>query len=128
MPLFFRVLFGKYTRRDGLVAALGALVRATILFRRGADLRMELSVGSFGSTRGAFDQQLTDLHEIVGEHRGAHKQFEALGALGEATLPAPKRWPSLATATLSSPMPADINILVYNCIIASRTNREVVCV
>jgi hypothetical protein len=80
------------------------------------------------STRGAFDQQLTDLHEIVGEHRGAHKQFEALGALGEATLPAPKRWPSLATATLSSPMPADINILVYNWIIASRTNREVVCV
>jgi hypothetical protein len=68
------------------VAALGAAVRVTNLIRRGLDLRMELSVGSFRPARGAFDQQLGNLHEIVGEHRGADKQFEVLGALGEATL------------------------------------------
>src|SRR5215472_1885012 len=47
---------------------------------------MDLSVGSFGLALGGFDQQLADLHEIVGEHGSAHEQFEALGALGEATL------------------------------------------
>jgi hypothetical protein len=50
-----------------------------------AAAQMELSVGSFDSARGAFDQQLGDLHEIVGEHRSANKQFEVLGTLGEAT-------------------------------------------
>jgi hypothetical protein len=44
-PLFFRVFFGVYARRDGLLAALSALVPATILFRCDLDLRMELSVG-----------------------------------------------------------------------------------
>jgi hypothetical protein len=39
---------------------------------------MELSVGSFGSARGAFDQQLGDFHQIVGEHRRSNKQFEVL--------------------------------------------------
>jgi len=47
---------------------------------------MELSVGSFDSTRGALDQQLGDLNEIVGEHRSANKQFEVLGTLGEANI------------------------------------------
>jgi hypothetical protein len=42
-----------------------------------SDLRMELSVGSFDSARGAFDQQLGDLHEIVGEYRSANKLFDA---------------------------------------------------
>src|SRR5215469_11951698 len=57
-----------------------------MLFRRGPDLRIQLSVGSFGPTLGAFDRQLADLHEIVGEHGSANERFEALGALGEATL------------------------------------------
>ena len=47
---------------------------------------MELSFGSFGSAPGAIDQQLADLHEIVGEHGSANEQFEVLGALGKATL------------------------------------------
>jgi len=47
---------------------------------------MELSVGSFDSMRGALDQQIGDLNEIVGEHRSDNKQFEVLGALGETTL------------------------------------------
>jgi hypothetical protein len=68
LPRFFSAFFGVYLRRARLVAALGAFVRATILFRRGRDLRMELCVGSFGSALSAFDQQLADLHEIVGEH------------------------------------------------------------
>src|SRR5215469_8120274 len=72
-----------HPRRARLVAALGASVSDDFISPR---LQMELSVGSFGSALGAFDQQLADLHEIVGEHCSTNEQFEALGALGEATL------------------------------------------
>jgi hypothetical protein len=66
---------------------------------------MELSIASLGAS----DQQLGDLHEIVSENRGAHKQFDLLSTLGQATFHAAaahqyrdaapyasaKRWPSL---------------------------------
>jgi hypothetical protein len=68
-----------------VVAALGALAQA-VCFAAIRPVRMELSIGSFGPALGAFDQQLADLHEIVGEHRGANKQFEVLGAFGATTL------------------------------------------
>ena len=40
----------------------------------------------FSSARGAFDQQRGNDHEVVGEHRRADEQREALGAFGTATL------------------------------------------
>ena len=83
MPLFFSGFFVMYLRGAKLVAALRAFVSDDFISPRS---RMQLSVGSFGSTPGAFDQQLADLHEIVGEHGSANEQVEALGALGEATL------------------------------------------
>src|ERR1700730_9185332 len=45
----------------------------------------ELSLG-FAAASGSFGQQFADDHEIIGEHRGADKQREALGAFGAATL------------------------------------------
>src|ERR1700730_12349589 len=45
----------------------------------------ELSLG-FAAASGSFGQQFADDHEIVGEHRGADKQREALGAFGAAAL------------------------------------------
>jgi hypothetical protein len=45
----------------------------------------ELSVGVTATAPGVFGQQFADDHEIVGVHRGADKQREALGAFG-ATL------------------------------------------
>jgi hypothetical protein len=83
--LFFAYFLGiRAARLIGGIA--GRACASDDFFRRGADLRTKLFVGSFGSARCAFDQQLGDLHEIVGKHRGTNQQFESLGALGEATL------------------------------------------
>src|SRR5215470_15846835 len=46
----------------------------------------ELSSLGFASSPGAFDHQVANDHEIIGEHGGANKQCEALGAFGAATL------------------------------------------
>src|SRR6201981_958589 len=46
----------------------------------------ELSSLGFASSPGAFDHQVANDHELLGEHRGANKQCEALGAFGTATL------------------------------------------
>jgi hypothetical protein len=53
------------------------------LFHR--DLGRELSP-CFASASGLFDQQVGNDQEIVGEHRGANEQSEALGAFSAATL------------------------------------------
>jgi hypothetical protein len=84
VALFPRI-FWVYARRDDWWHRWARVCERRFC-RRGADLPTKLFVGSFGSARCAFDQQLGDLHEIVGEHRGANQQFESLGALGEATL------------------------------------------
>src|SRR5882672_4336323 len=42
--------------------------------------------GDFSLARGAFGQQRGNDHEVVGEHRCADEQREALGALSTATL------------------------------------------
>jgi hypothetical protein len=72
---------------------------------------------------GAFGQQVADDHEIVGEHRGADKQREALGAFGPAALHAaathqhrdapldagPESLALLALCAATWAMPAKIN-------------------
>jgi hypothetical protein len=55
-----------------------------LLFQSGDD-RAGLSAG-FSSPRCALAQQRANDHEIVGEHRGANKQGEALATRGAATL------------------------------------------
>jgi len=62
----------------------------------GADLS-----GGFWSARGALGQQTGEDHEIVGEHRDANKQYEALGAFGAATLHAAPATVDLLRSVLS---------------------------
>jgi hypothetical protein len=82
LPCFF-VLFLAHAggARDWLQR--WAVCPETVLFRPLRSAK-ELSIAS--SALGAFDQQLGDVHEIVSEHRGTNKQFEALSALRQAAL------------------------------------------
>jgi hypothetical protein len=84
LAALFRAFFWCVVAAHGLSQRWARLRKRFVLPQSG--LRMELLIGSFGPALGAFDQQLADLHEIVGEHRGANKQFEVLGAFGATTL------------------------------------------
>jgi hypothetical protein len=46
-------------------------------------------VDGFSTTRGAFDEQSRDDHEVIGENRCANKQLEAFSPFGATALHAP---------------------------------------
>jgi hypothetical protein len=81
--LYYRV--GAFASASRVIFGAGLPLRGRVVLSVAIGRRL-LSPRRFAAASGAFGQQFADDHEIVGEHRGADKQREALSAFGAATL------------------------------------------